>query len=132
MADFDEEKWFDDGVATFGDRLEAARMAAGLSVEELAARIGVRARTVRSWEADEFEPRGNRLQMLAGMLSVSLTWLMSGQGPGVSEGQATRPPEAARAALTQLTALRVQMQALSQEMAQAEQKLLAELRELAE
>lgn len=131
MAEFNPENWFDDGVATFGDRLEAARQAAGLTVEDLATRLGVRVRTVRSWEANEFEPRANRLQMLAGMLSVSLTWLMTGKGPGVNGEQTSSLSDSALSALRQLADLRAQMQNLSQQMLLAERRLAAEMRVLA-
>ncbi|OYX23007.1 MAG: hypothetical protein B7Z10_12180 [Rhodobacterales bacterium 32-66-7] len=69
-----------DDVATFGDRLLAAREAAGLGQAELATKLGVRDKTLAAWEEDLAEPRGNRLQMLAGMLNVSLRWLMTGIG----------------------------------------------------
>ncbi|WP_366943525.1 helix-turn-helix domain-containing protein [Cypionkella sp.] len=84
------EDWYGENTATFGDRLEAARESCGLSQTELAQRLGVRDTTIKSWEADEWEPRGNRLQMLAGMLNVSLMWLLSGRGEGVAHLIRTR------------------------------------------
>ena len=86
---------FTDETATFGDRLALAREAAGLDLAQLAHRLGVRPETLRNWEEDRAEPRANRLQMLAGMLDVSLVWLISGQGPGrgrSGRGRSTRPP----------------------------------------
>jgi transcriptional regulator with XRE-family HTH domain len=74
--------WFGEEVATFGDRLAGAREAAGLTQEDLARRLGVREETLRGWEDDLGEPRANRMQMLAGILGVSLTWLMVGKGDG--------------------------------------------------
>jgi transcriptional regulator with XRE-family HTH domain len=71
---------YSDAAATFGDRLVLAREAAGMTQAELAKRLGVRPQTLRGWEDDQAEPRANRLQMLAGMLNVSMVWLMSGQG----------------------------------------------------
>jgi transcriptional regulator with XRE-family HTH domain len=131
MAEMNAENWYEDGVATFGDRLEAARLAAGLSEADLSERLGVQYTTVLSWEADEFEPRGNRLQMLAGMLNVSLVWLMTGKGQGVPDiSTAPLLPIGARNALARLTELRQQMQELSVQMLDAEQKLALEMREL--
>jgi transcriptional regulator with XRE-family HTH domain len=78
------EGWYSEATATFGDRLCAAREAGGLSVSELGRRIGVGDKTVRAWEDDQSEPRSNRMQMLAGLLNVSLMWLMTGEGPGVA------------------------------------------------
>ena len=95
------EQWFSNEAATFGDRLSAAREAAGLTQEDLAARLGVRMTTLQAWEDDGAEPRGNRLQMLAGMLNVSLMWLMSGEGDGLdgpASGDTEENANAARAA----------------------------------
>ncbi len=79
----ESSNWYAADVATFGDRLIGARDAAGLTQEELAQRLGVRLTTVQAWEDDMAEPRGNRLQMLAGMLNVSLTWLITAEGDGL-------------------------------------------------
>ncbi|MBK0398417.1 helix-turn-helix domain-containing protein [Limibaculum sp. M0105] len=73
---------YTDTAATFGDRLSLAREAQGMTPAQLARRLGVRRDTLEAWEADRSEPRANRLQMLAGLLNVSLIWLMTGEGPG--------------------------------------------------
>ncbi|RMD48696.1 MAG: helix-turn-helix domain-containing protein [Alphaproteobacteria bacterium] len=52
---------------------------------ELARALGVRLATLRRWEEDRAEPRANRLQMMAGLLGVSISWLLSGEGKGPSE-----------------------------------------------
>ncbi|MDO5630382.1 MAG: helix-turn-helix domain-containing protein [Paracoccus sp. (in: a-proteobacteria)] len=77
-----EPDWYADDKATLGDRITAARESAGLERRELAQQLGVRLRTLRGWEHDEREPRANQVQMLAGMLGVSLIWLMTGRGEG--------------------------------------------------
>ena len=77
-------EYFAEEAATFGDRLAAARDAAGFSQGDLAGRLGVMTKTLRAWEDDRSEPRANKLQMLAGILNVSMSWLISGQGDGVS------------------------------------------------
>lgn len=74
--------WYDPDTATFGDRMTGAREAAGLAVSDLARQLGVTAKTIRAWENDQSEPRANKLGMLAGLLGVSLMWLMSGTGDG--------------------------------------------------
>lgn len=74
--------WYSEERATFGDRVAGAREGAGLSQDELARRLGIRPRTLRSWEDDLSEPRANKLQMLAGLTGVSLRWLMTGEGDG--------------------------------------------------
>ncbi len=74
--------YFTENVATFGDRLEAARLAKGITTRQLAAQIGVKTKTVEAWENNSKEPRANKVQMLAGLLNVSIMWLISGQGNG--------------------------------------------------
>lgn len=70
---------------TMGGRLQRARDAAGLTVPEVAARLGVKAATVQAWESDRSQPRANKLQMVAGLLNVGLAWLMDGLGNGPAE-----------------------------------------------
>lgn len=67
---------------TLGGRLSRARDASGLSAEQLARRLGVRPSTIQGWESDRSQPRANRLSTLAGMLNVSLSWLLHGVGTG--------------------------------------------------
>ena len=64
--------------STTGERIAKARNDLGLSIEEVAGRAGVRAATVEKWEAGRVEPRPNKLLQLAGVLEVSLLWLMTG------------------------------------------------------
>ena len=80
----EETGYFSDEAATFGDRVAAARRAAGLSQESLCRKLGIKLKTLRAWEDDLSEPRANKLQMLAGVLNVSLIWLLTGQGVGVA------------------------------------------------
>ena len=80
-----EDDWYGEEVATFGDRLAAAREAGGLKRGEFAKRLGVKKSTIAAWEDDLGEPRANRLSMLAGVLNVSMMWLINGDGEGVTE-----------------------------------------------
>lgn len=73
---------------TLGGRIVQAREAAGLSSKDVAARLGVAVRTVANWERDRAEPRSNKLSMLAGLLSVSPTWLLAGAGTAPREAAA--------------------------------------------
>ncbi|MDX5384565.1 MAG: helix-turn-helix domain-containing protein [Rhodobacterales bacterium] len=79
-----EDNWYGPDTATFGDRVAAAREAAGMSQKQLARRLGVKAGTVRGWEDDLSEPRANKLSMMAGLLNVSIVWLLTGEGDGVA------------------------------------------------
>jgi transcriptional regulator with XRE-family HTH domain len=107
MTDIATDDWYSEERATFGDRLAAAREAADLSQKALAKRLGVKAKTIAAWENDISEPRANRLQMLAGLLNVSLMWLLNGEGEGV-EPPGTEPVMShdARTALLELRELR--------------------------
>ena len=99
--------YFDDTVATFGDRIEAARRAEGLSVSMLANRLGVSKKAVNNWENDEVSPRANRVQMIAGVLNVSLVWLISGQSNGSDNVEQTYDrPEAVNEVLSEIKTLK--------------------------
>lgn len=119
---------FSDEVATFGDRLTHAREMGGLSQEELAARAGVRPSVIRAWEEDRREPRGNQLQMLSGMLNVSIRWLLTGLGED-AEAPGGVVSDDMGALLAEMSELRAQTLALAQRMGHLEQKLRLQLRE---
>jgi transcriptional regulator with XRE-family HTH domain len=74
------QTWYDPDATTFGDRLAGAREASGMTQTQLARRLGVKEKTIEKWENDLSEPRANRLSMLAGLLNVSILWLISGDG----------------------------------------------------
>ena len=84
-ASLEKNDHFNETVATFGDRLEAAREAKGLTVLGLAEKLGVDASKVEAWESNVDAPRANRTQLLAGLLNVSLVWLLSGESNGTSD-----------------------------------------------
>lgn len=117
------ENWYSDEHATLGDRLAAAREAAGMTQATLAQRLGVRAKTLRDWEDDVSEPRANRLQMLAALLGVSLRWLLTGEGDDVAapadEAQDAPDPRLL-AALGELRGLRGEMLRIAERMARLE------------
>lgn len=92
LRDAATDDWYGEHTATFGDRLAGAREAAGLSQGTLADKLGVKAATLARWEDDLAEPRANRLNILSGLLGVSLSWLLTGVGDGPSG-----PPDAAGA-----------------------------------
>ena len=64
--------------SSMGDRIAVARSAKGLSISQLARRMGIATKTLRNWETDRAEPRANKLQMLAGILNVPVVWLLAG------------------------------------------------------
>ncbi len=116
--------WYSEERATFGDRLAAAREAAGLSQKNLAKRLGVKTKTVAGWENDVSEPRANRLQMLAGLLNVSLMWLLNGEGDGVAPpGEDDPLSKDARAILLEFRELKAELDATAQRLARLEKHL---------
>ena len=85
MTEIAELNWYSNDAATFGDRVAAAREAQGLTHKLLARKLGVASSTLDSWENDISEPRANKLQMLSGVLNVSIPWLLTGEGDGIDD-----------------------------------------------
>lgn len=86
---------FDDNHAphcdeTLGGRMSLARDAKALSIEDAAQRLGVLSASWRAWECDRDAPRANRLTMIAGVLGVSPSWLLTGRGGGPVEERGGR------------------------------------------
>lgn len=104
----EDYEWGDE-AATFGDRLALAREHAGMDQAQLARRLGIKLRTLQNWETDRAEPRANRLQMVAGLLNVSIVWMMTGGGVGgpvPGEGLADAGPSELRELLGELREIR--------------------------
>ena len=80
MTELADQNWYTNEASTFGDRVVAAREAHNLSPKALARHLGVATKTVENWENDISEPRANKLQMLSGVLNVSIPWLLTGEG----------------------------------------------------
>lgn len=116
--------WYSQESATFGDRVAASREQSGLTQKELARRLGVRTSTIRNWEDDLSEPRANRLSIMAGILNVSMMWLINGQGEGMDS-----PPDTGevtpdmRAILNELREIRADMVSRMEQMARLEKRL---------
>jgi len=91
MESLSENNYYTNDNATFGDRIYAAREAVGLSQSALAIRLGVQLKTVKKWEEDITEPRANKLQMISGLLNISITWLLIGEGIGPQDPESTMP-----------------------------------------
>lgn len=122
--------WYGPETATFGDRVAAAREAAGMTQGQLARRLGVRAATMRAWENDLSEPRANRLSMMAGLLNVSMMWLINGQGEGLDAPEETGALAASSLELlTELRDMRADMIARAEQLGRLEKKLRAALKE---
>ncbi len=118
------QDWYGQDAATFGDRVAAAREQAGMSQKELARRLGVRSSTVRGWEDDRSEPRANRLSMMAGLLNVSMMWLINGEGEGLdAPGSQTIMPGTAADIMAELRTLRSDLMARAEQVARLEKRV---------
>ncbi|SMO33968.1 helix-turn-helix domain-containing protein [Ruegeria faecimaris] len=120
----DENDWYGPDAATFGDRLAGAREAAGMTQAHLARRLGVKKSTIAAWENDLSEPRANRLSMMAGMINVSIMWLLTGEGDGMDA-----PVEAGENApdlagiVSELRSIRGEMRASAERAARLEKRV---------
>lgn len=113
---------YSDDASTFGDRLTLAREAAGLDQEGLAEKLGIKLKTLRNWEDNRAEPRANRLHMLAGLLNVSIIWLMNGKGeqPEIASDATQR---VVRDCLAELQALEAEQRQLAERVHHVERRL---------
>lgn len=124
------DNWYSAETATLGDRIAAGRDKAGMSQSQLSKRLGVTLSTLKAWENDVSEPRANRLSMLAGLLNVSVMWLLTGEGEGVGDPDQTLDlsPEVSEI-LAEIRDLRVEMRDTSDRLGRLEKKLRAKLKD---
>ena len=119
----DDMNWYGPEAATFGDRVAAAREAAGMTQAQLARRLGVKKTTLTGWEQDLSEPRANKLTMMAGLLNVSMGWLLTGEGEGMEAPAGEQVPQDLAAILTELRQLREEMRGNVERAARLEKRL---------
>ncbi len=120
----DDIDWFGPNMATFGDRVAGAPEAAGMTQSQLARRLGVKKSTLSAWEQDLSEPRANKLSMMAGLVNVSIMWLLTGEGDGMTgpADDVQTPPDFS-GILAELRELRASMRANTERAARLEKKL---------
>lgn len=128
MDEYSDYSDYSDDVSTFGDRIVAAREALGMSPHDLARRLGIKTQTLVNWEEDRSEPRANKLQMLAGVLNVSIIWLMTGTGPGVKVSLGGPKAEDIAELLAELRAVREAQSELANRTLRLERRLIAMVR----
>ncbi len=93
LADFYENRDIErdgalaDSPAEVGARIAEARTNAAMSRDELGQHLGVRSATVARWERGGSTPRPNHLDLMAGLLGVSLTWLVMGRGEAPADDE---------------------------------------------
>lgn len=119
--------WFGPEAATFGDRVAGAREAAEMSQAQLARRLGVKKATVQAWEQDLSEPRANKLSMMAGLLNVSIMWLLTGEGDGMTApvDDVVEDSRDLKILLAEMRRLHSDMRAMAERAARLEKKLRA-------
>ncbi|MEO0668498.1 MAG: helix-turn-helix transcriptional regulator [Pseudomonadota bacterium] len=126
----DMQDWYSEDAATFGDRVAGAREQAGMTQKQLAKRLGVRLSTVRGWENDLSEPRANRLSMMAGILNVSMMWLITGEGEGVDAPvDATPVNDTVRDLMVEMRDLRADLLKRAEQVGRLEKRLRAAMNE---
>ncbi len=128
--EMEQENWYSEDAATFGDRLVGAREAMGMSQADLARRLGVKLKTVGAWEQDLSEPRANKLQMLAGVLNVSIMWLLNGEGDGIDgpDNEAALPADVANL-LSDIRQVKLEVSALGGRLGRLEKRLRLALKD---
>jgi len=129
MAAPEDAGYFSEEAATFGDRVAAARRAMGMEQATLSRKLGIKLRTLRAWEEDISEPRANKLQMLAGVLNVSIIWILTGEGEGVDDPWDDTPAPRSDLAdlLSELRVIRADYKRLGNRLALLQKHLAAAL-----
>ncbi|MGR3390035.1 helix-turn-helix domain-containing protein, partial [Sagittula sp.] len=93
---------------------------------------GVKLNTLEKWEDDMSEPRANKLSMMAGILNVSMVWLITGEGEGVGNPEDETPLSADLSEiLSEMRTLRMQIKARTDKLGQLEKRLRQALKESA-
>ena len=122
--------WFSNDSATFGDRLAWSREAVGMTQQDLARRLGVKLKSLQGWEDDTAEPRANKLQMLSGLLNVSIPWLLTGEGEGLSSLDAGESPDIeAEQLLVEMRELRMRLKQDAERVGLLEKRLRSHIRD---
>ena len=91
-----DENILSDGLVrdTLGARISKAREQSGLNLTTAAKLAGIKRDTLKSWEIDASEPRVAKLNMLAGIFGVSVTYFLADEGhKGELEGDTASKEE---------------------------------------
>ena len=115
--------WYGPNAATFGARVLGAREKAGITQAQLSRRLGIKLATLQAWEEDRSESRANKLQMLTGMLNVSLPWLLSGEGIGPEEPNTAPLSDDVQTILMEMRAIKMDMNRTADRLSKLEKQL---------
>jgi len=83
--------------SSLGERIRIARVAAGLTQNDIAKHFGIARPNVTQWESGTTRPDQDRLPELAKLLNVSLDWLLNDAGEPPQVGSAAKAPKRASA-----------------------------------
>lgn len=79
-------------MSTIHERIKRARLAKDLSMEALAGKVGLKAyQTIQQWENGSTAPSRKRLEKVAGVLGVTVEYLLQGIEPGQDGTHASIP-----------------------------------------
>lgn len=111
------------GSIILGNRIAEARGLKAYSIKKAARRLSVTEKTFKKWESGKSKPRANKMQMLSGVLGVSLLWLLNGEEQ--FEPDANNPTQ-----LEKLSQKVERMTLLQQELAELTDEIVSEVEEL--
>jgi phage repressor protein C with HTH and peptisase S24 domain len=89
---------------TIHTRIKELRAAAELSLESLAARLGVSWQTVQQWEKGKTTPSIKRIEAIAEALNTTREYLLFGESPQTKTGQSSVSTESEGANVTESSA----------------------------
>jgi transcriptional regulator with XRE-family HTH domain len=75
------------GRENLGARIRAARIAAGLSQEDLGDAVKLSRAAISQWEQGQTQPQGSNLNAISEVLQVSLDYLAKGKGRKPQKGK---------------------------------------------
>ena len=90
MSSQKENKKALSNLHALGQRLRLTRKNLGLTQEDCARKASIRVQTWRKYEAGKAEPGVQKLYFLAREYKVSISWLLTGEGPMFLEGKEGR------------------------------------------
>ena len=80
---------------TFGEKLQKLRKDAGMSQEELAARLEVSRQAVSKWERDSGYPETEKIVRMGRLFHVTMDYLLNEESPDSPPAALAGPPQAA-------------------------------------
>lgn len=80
-------------MSTVHDRIKELREKAGLSMEQLAEKLGTAWQTIQQWENGKTAPQRKRLQSVAEALNTTVDYLVTGGYPPAPPNQTSRVEE---------------------------------------